>query len=112
MPETPRKLKSVLREQAGRAWEAEMRAALGALAAKFDEWRGGALSTADLDAAVHAYHNGTAREIWKRFSTNDPKMPLAHAVAAGVLPKASLPAEVVEHIASMVEFFEEQERDE
>ena len=110
MPETPKKLKAVLREHAARAWEAEMSAALGALSAKFDEWNAGAMSTADLDAAIHEYHNGIARDIWKRFSTNDPVIPLAHAVATGVLPKDSLPPEVVERIESMVALFEEEER--
>jgi hypothetical protein len=112
MPETSKKLKAVLREHASRAWEAEMGAALGALAAKFDEWKAGSMSTADLDAAVHEYHNGSAREIWKRFSTNDPVIPLAHAVVAGVLPKDSLPPEVVERIASMVALLQEEARGE
>lgn len=70
------------------------------------------MSTADLDAAVHEYHNGIAREIWKRFSTTDPTMPLSHAVATGVVAKESLPPEVVEHIASMVECFREEEQNE
>lgn len=90
MPETSKKLKALLREHAGRAWEAEMGAALEGLAAKFDAWKAGAISNADLHAAVHEYHDGIAREIWKRFSTNDPKMQLAHAVATGVLRKDSL----------------------
>jgi hypothetical protein len=111
MPGTSKKLKAMLREHVGRAWEAEMGAALGALSAKFDEWRAGAMSTADLDAAVHDYHDGVAREMWKRFSTNDPVIPLAHAVATGVLPQDSLPPEVVERIASMVGLLEELERD-
>ena len=89
-----------------------MKAALGALATKFDEWKAGRMSSADLHAAIHDYHNGIGREIWKRFSTNNPKMPLAHAVAVGLVSKESLPAEVLEHIEPMVEFFQEQERSE
>ena len=110
MRETPKQMKKELRQHADRAWEAEMGAALGALAAKFDDWRAGTVSSADLDAAIHQYHDGVAREIWRRFSTNDPKMPLAHAVAVGLIEEASLPPEVREHIASMVEFFREQEQ--
>ena len=109
MPELSKKLKAALKEHAGRAWEAEMRVVLEGLAAKFDQWKAGAISTADLSDAIHDYHNGAAREIWRRFATNDPKMPLAHAVASGVVSKESLPAEVVDHIASMVEFFSERE---
>lgn len=110
MREISKALKKELRQHADRAWEAEMRAALGALAAKFDHWRAGSMSSADLDAAIHEYHDGVAREIWKRFSTNKREMPLAHAVAVGLIDEATLPLEVREHIASMVEFFREQEQ--
>ena len=89
-----------------------MQAALGVLAARFDEWKVGTISSADLHAAIHEYHNGIGRDIWKRFSTNNPKMPLAHAVAVGLIARESLSAEVLEHIAPMVEFFQEQERGE
>ena len=53
---------------------------------------------------IHAYHNGTGRDIWKRFSTNNPEKPLAHAIAAGLVATISMPVEVPEHIAPMVEF--------
>jgi hypothetical protein len=111
MPDLSKKLKSQIREHANRAWEAEMRAALGSLSAKFEEWRAGTMSTADLDAAIHEYHNGIAREIWNRFSTNDKRIALAHAVAVGLIAKDSLPVEVVEQIKVATAYFEEQGRD-
>jgi len=110
MRDTPKRMKKELRQHADRAWEAEMRAALGALAAKFDDWRAGNMSSTDLNAAIHQFHDGVAREIWKRFSTNDPKIPLAHAVAVGFIDEATLPSEVRDYIGSMVEFFREQEQ--
>jgi hypothetical protein len=110
MRETPKALKKELRDHVERAWEAEMRASLGALAVSFDEWRAGNLSSADLNDAIHQYHNGPAREIWKRFSAKDPKVPLAHAVAVGLVEEATLSPEVRAHIASLVEFFREQEQ--
>jgi hypothetical protein len=113
MTETSKRMKALLRQHAGRAWEAEMKAALGTLAARFRDWEAGRLSSSDLHTAIHEYHDGVGREIWKRFATNNPKVPLAHAVAAGVVAKESLPAEVQEHISGMVEFFQagEQEQD-
>jgi hypothetical protein len=109
MTVTEKKLKALVREHADRAWEAEMRAAMGSLAVKFDEWKAGRMSTADLNAAIHKYHDGASREIWKRYSTNDPSTPLAHAVASGVIEADSLPPEILEHIASKVEFFRREE---
>jgi hypothetical protein len=88
MRELSKSLKKELRQHADRAWEAEMKAALGALAAKFDEWRAGSLSSADLDSGIHAYHDGIAREIWRRFSGSDRKIAIAHAVAAGLIDRS------------------------
>ena len=105
MHETSKKMKALLRQHADRAWEAEMKAALEALSAKFGEWEAGRILSADLHAAIHEYHDGIGREIWKRFATNNPEVSLAHAVAAGFVTKESLPGEVQDHIASMVEFF-------
>ena len=109
MQQTSKRMKALIRQHAGRAWEAEMKAALGALATKFGEWEAGRMSGGDLHAAIHEYHDGIGREIWKRFATNNPDVSLAHAVAAGFVTKESLPCEVQEHIASMVEFFLETE---
>ena len=91
MNKIPKKLKRLLAEQADRAWEAEMRGALAALAERFDQWRAGALSCGELDQAVHAYHNGIARDIWKRYAGNDPVLPVARAVALGILERESVP---------------------
>ena len=112
MPETTkRRVQKLLRELAGQAWEAEMRVALGALARKFEQWEAGALSSAELHDAIHAYHDGEAREIWKRHSMPDPRIPLAHAVATGVIAKEKLPSEVLEHLLTLIELFEDQGRE-
>jgi len=105
MNKVPKKLKKLLAEQAGRAWEAEMRTALTALAERFDQWRAGTLSCDELDQAVHAYHNGIARDIWKRYAGDDPALALARAVALGILGRESLPPEVLAHIAGLVDCF-------
>lgn len=89
-----------------------MKAALEALALKFDQWRAEAISSTDLHDAIHEYHHGIGREIWKRYATNDPETSLAYAVAVGFLSRESLPQEVAEHIASSVDFFEQQMREE
>ncbi|WP_295448827.1 hypothetical protein [uncultured Thiodictyon sp.] len=103
MNKLPKSLKKLLQLHMGRAWEAEMRAALGALADRFDQWRSGSLITADLDSAVHEYHNGIARDIWKRYNGDDPALPLARAVVLGIIARESLPPEVLEHIAPWLE---------
>lgn len=89
-----------------------MNVALEALAVQFDRWREGRISCADLHDAIHEYHDGIGREIWKRFSTRQPEVPLAHAVAAGLIARESLPAELLELVEPLVQFFRQQEQDE
>lgn len=109
MQESPinRRLKKLLSQHAGRAWDAEMQAALGGLADKFDQWREGAMTCENLHRAVHEYHDGIAREIWKRYRTNKPEIPLAYAVATGFVSRESLPEEFVDHIELHVRALEE-----
>jgi hypothetical protein len=62
--------------------------------------------TAAAHALVHRFHQGTAREIWKRYATTHLESAVASAVAAGVLRKEELPAELVRQIAGLIEFYE------
>jgi hypothetical protein len=103
MQKIPKRTKKLLREQVTRAWELEMAAALNALHEQFTRWRDGDLATADLDQAIHAYHNGTARKIWKRYNVDDPALAVAAAVVHGVLEPGSLPPEVQEQIKPWLE---------
>jgi hypothetical protein len=103
MDKVSKKLNKLLREQRDRAWEAENRMALGALADQFDEWREGKLATDELDHAVHQYHDGIGREIWKRYALGDPGLALARAVLVGIIDRESLPPEVLEHVSPLVQ---------
>lgn len=103
MDKVSKKLGKLLREHRDRAWEAENRIALGALAGRFDEWREGKLATDELDHAVHEYHDGIGREIWKRYALGDPAFALARAILVGIIDRDSLPPEVLEHVSPLVE---------
>jgi hypothetical protein len=50
------------------------------LRAQFDRWDRGEIDSFELNDLVHKYHDGTSREIWKRFATSH----LAPAVASAV----------------------------
>ena len=110
MDKVSKKLGKLLREHRDRAWEAENRIALGALADKFDEWREGKLATDELDHAVHEYHDGIGREIWKRYALGDPGLALARAVLVGIIDRDSLPPEVLEHVSPLVRAYYSQPR--
>lgn len=69
------------------------------------------MSAAALNDLLHRFHEGTSREIWKWYATNRLEPALAWAVSAGILRRDELPAELLRHIAGLVEFYESDRDD-
>ena len=80
--------------------------ALSELGAQFARWDRGEIDSFELNDLVHRFHQDTAREIWKRYATTHLEPAVASAVAAGVLRKEELPAELLKHLAGLIEFYE------
>lgn len=107
MQEVPKRLKRLVREWAAIAHDRDLRKALGELREQFDRWGRGEIDSFELNELVHRFHQDTAREIWKRYATTHLEPAVASAVAARVLRKEELPAELVQHIAGLIEFYEQ-----
>lgn len=99
-------MKRLVREWAGVAHDRDLRKALGELRVQFGRWERGEVSSFELNDFVHRFHDGTSREIWKRYATNHLEPAVASAVAAGILRREELPTELLEHIAGLIEFYE------
>src|SRR6266850_6263294 len=106
MHEVPKRIKRLVREWAGIAHERELRKALSELRGQFDRWDRSEIDSFELNDLVHRFHQDTGREIWKRYATGHFEPAVASAVAAGVLRNEELPAELVQHIAGLIELFE------
>ena len=109
MHDTPKQVRRLVREWAGIAHDRDLRKALGELRIQFGRWERGEISAFELNDFVHQFHDGSSRDIWKRYATNRLEPAVAAAVAAGVLRKEELPAELVQHIAGLIEFYEEDQ---
>lgn len=101
--ERTQSLKRLLRENARRAYEEELRRALSLLADDFDGWRAGKLDSGELSARVHAFHQGPAREIWSRYHTDHPEFAVAYAIRAGILAPEDVPPEVMQALRPMLD---------
>lgn len=55
---------------------------------------------------VHHFHQETSRDIWKRYATNHLEPAIASAVVAGTIRRDELPPELLQHITSLIEFYE------
>jgi hypothetical protein len=106
MNEVPKRIKRLVREWAEIAHHRDLRKALSELREQFERWDRGEIDSFELNELVHRFHQGTAREIWKRYATGHLEPAVASAVAARVLRKEELPAELVQHVAGLIEFFE------
>jgi hypothetical protein len=107
MPEVRKQIKRLVREWAGIAHDRDLRRALSELRMQFDRWDRSEIDSFELNELVHRFHRDTAREIWKRYATTHLEPAVASAVAAGVLRKEELPAELLQHIAGSVDFYED-----
>ena len=106
MQEVPKRIKRLVREWAAIAHDRELRKALDELRVQFDRLERGDIDAFELNNLVHRFHQDTSREIWKRYTTTHLEPAVASAVAAGVLCKDELPAELAQHIAALIEFYE------
>ncbi len=106
--EPSKKVKRLIRECAAAAHEAELRRALLALADAFKQWERGELDSFALSELIHRFHQGPARQIWVRYATGHLSPAVAYAIATGALDRAAVPAEVMDHVAGLIEFYESQ----
>jgi hypothetical protein len=98
----------MIREWAGVAHDRDLRDALTELRAQFDRWDRSEIDSFELNDLVHKYHDGTSREIWKRYATSHLAPAVASAVAAGVLRRDELPEELAQHIAGLIDFYQHE----
>ncbi len=77
--------------------------------AQFERWRSGEISPAELNDLIHQFHDGPSRDVWRKYATNRLEPALGFAVATGILRKEELPAELLQHLAGLIDFYEAEQ---
>lgn len=106
MRETPKRLKRLVREWAAIAHQRDLRNALGDLRRQFDRWERGEIDALELSDLVHRFHRDTSAEIWKRYATTHLEPAVASATVSGVIRRDELPAELLDHLAGLIECYQ------
>ncbi len=109
MADTTKRIKRLLREYAAAAHEEELRRALLPLAEAFGRWERRELSSGELSEIIHQFHQGPSRDLWGRYNAPRLEMVVAFAITTGVLGRDTIPAELLEHLAGSIRFYEEDE---
>ena len=108
LDDPPSKRDGRLREAAMAAHEEELRRALVPLDAAFQRWRAGDVGSGELAELIHEFHDGPARELFKRYNYGQLDLAVAHAIVAGILDRSRLPGELVEALGRAIAFHEER----
>lgn len=98
--------RALLRELAEEAWNAELNEALLALYEEFGKWADDAISSFELSDRIHQFHDGTARELYGRYTNFDSAGAVARAVALGLVGQESVGEVLLRKLASGIEFFQ------
>ena len=106
MHQYPKHIKRLIREYAGQAYEIELGLALGELEQQFALWRAGQISAGELSDRIHVFHQGPSRELWGRYNARIDDMLVAHAIVTGLLPRETIPAELLEALQPTIAFYE------
>ena len=108
MREYPKKIKKLIREFAAEAHERELHRELTRLDRRFAEWRNSQLGSGALSDEIHQYENGPSCELFKRYNGGLLDMMVAYAIAADILKREEIPAELLEALHSPLEYFGRQ----
>jgi hypothetical protein len=105
MKKSVERIQQLLRQQASVAHEAELRQALVRLAAAFRDWEHGALDNTTLAQRVEKFLDHARHDLRPRYHTDQLSMPVAHAIATGVVDRSTVPSELLDHLAGAIEFY-------
>lgn len=103
----PGRIKRTLRQLADHAYERELGLELTALHNEFERWQRGEVTAFDVSAAIHRFHQGPARDLYRTYTQPYPKAAVAHAIQTGILDRAKIAPDVLQELAGALSMFEE-----
>ncbi len=98
-----------VRRLAGLAHERELAAAARVLDQSFERWRRGDMDVFALNQAIHEYHDGISRELYKRYMLGEPQWAVADATRRGILHEREMTPEIMSCLERLIEFFKDTE---
>jgi hypothetical protein len=106
--EFSKKIKRLIREFLGEAYERELHRELTKLDQSFAAWRSGSIGSGELSDRIHQFEVGPARELWKQYNNRGYEyMSVAYAVVTGILSRDEVPAELLEALEQPMAFYED-----
>lgn len=92
----------------GIAYERELHKELTELHQLFHDWDKGRLNSFDLSEAIHKFHDGPARDLYKLYAMgcSHEDWLLASALSKGIIKREELPSSLVEALGDRLAAFD------
>ena len=97
--------RKLLRELAGKVYEAEAHGILEELDAEFTRWRTGEIWSSDLLAAIHEFHQRRSRELWSTYQSMKESQIVARGIAMGLLDRTEVGEPLRGRLESLIDLF-------
>jgi hypothetical protein len=108
-PRLTKEQKRQARELATVAREAELAEALEELHELFSDWRNGRIDALQLSDAIHQFHDGQSRELFKMYNGLPPEDLAARAIAHELVPPAKIPRDLRRALGARIELWRRRE---
>jgi hypothetical protein len=110
-PKITKSERALLGELADEAWNAELSDHLLELYEDFGRWAEARMSAVDLVEKIHEFHDGMARELYKRYATLEPTTSVARAIALAIIDQKALGESLGPKLAHEIQVFREMKDD-
>ena len=94
-----------LRRLAAIAYDRELGRELTRLETSFTDWHAGRVSSHDVSAAIHVFHDGSARDLWVLYNRGDPSSTVSRAVVQGILSESDIPTALLSKLHGALEYY-------
>jgi hypothetical protein len=78
--------------------------------ARSDRWKAGEIEPSDLAEAIHWFHEGPSRRLFRLYNSRDLLYPVARAVALGLIASSKVPGPILEQLEPMIALVREEPR--
>ncbi len=82
---------------------------LSKLAERFNDWQNKQIDSFELNHLIHEFHNGSARDLWKRYNMqSDNSTSVARAIAEKYLQESEISEEAMNELKPTIDYFKQQ----
>jgi len=99
-----------LRRLSGIAYARELAKELTNLQSRFTVWQHGEIDPFELSDAVHEFHQGPSRDLYKYYTIVDPSMAVARAFVDELLKESEISGAILQKLGPTIDFYRSERK--